>query len=259
MRIAIAQTDILYEQYEKNKDAAVSMVQQARAQKARLVLFPEMSFTGFSMRIAEDIAAGQDTLTWIPELASANRIYIGFGWVADAGTGKAENHYSIIAPDGNMVLDYVKIHPFSYAGEDLVFEKGNHLAICEIDDFRIGCFICYDLRFPQVFSAVAAETDCIIVPANWPKRRRHHWNALLAARAIENQLYVVGVNCVGRQGQHRYSGDSRVIAPTGEKLLNCGKAVGCYFCEIEKKSVLEIRRTFPVYADRRPNLYAKFQ
>ena len=180
---------------------------------------------------------------------------LGFGWVKAAESGKAENHYSIVAPDGSLFFDMVKLHPFSYAQEDQFFEKGNALPTCEIDGIRFGCLICYDLRFPEVFSALAPKTDCMLVPANWPERRKLHWCSLLTARAIENQVYVAGINCVGTQDGLHYSGDSRFIAPDGTILQDCRSASGCFVCDLSAKTVAETRQVFPVQKDRRPDFY----
>lgn len=255
MRIAIAQTEIVYEQYQKNKTVAESLIGIAQAMDARLLLFPEMSFTGFTMHTDYSIPVGLDTVPWMQQAAADHHLYIGFGWVRAAASGRAENHYSIAAPDGNLILDTIKLHPFSYAKEDQYFEKGDTLATCQIDDIRIGCFICYDLRFPEIFSAVSKEADCILLPANWPERRRLHWCSLLTARAIENQVYLAGINCVGIQDGQRYSGDSRLIAPNGEVVLDCRNAAGCFLCDISAKTVTETRCSFPVKQDRRPDFY----
>ena len=251
MRIALAQTEIFSKQYEKNKKTALSICNLAQAMEVRLLLFPEMSFTGFNM----DIAAGLDTVPWMQKLATTGQCYLGFGWVKAAESGKAENHYSIVAPDGSLFFDMVKLHPFSYAQEDQFFEKGNALPTCEIDGIRFGCLICYDLRFPEVFSALAPKTDCMLVPANWPERRKLHWCSLLTARAIENQVYVAGINCVGTQDGLHYSGDSRFIAPDGTILQDCRSASGCFVCDLSAKTVAETRQAFPVQKDRRPDFY----
>ena len=110
-------------------------------------------------------------------------------------------------------------------------------------------------RFPEVFSALAPKTDCIFVPANWPERRKLHWCSLLTARAIENQVYVAGINCVGTQDGLHYSGDSRFIAPDGTILQDCRSAAGCFVCDLSAKTVAETRQTFPVQKDRRPDFY----
>ena len=141
MRIALAQTEIFSKQYEKNKETAVSICNLAQAMEVRLLLFPEMSFTGFNMDTDYSIAAGLDTVPWMQTLAATGECYLGFGWVKAAESGKAENHYSIVAPDGSLFFDMVKLHPFSYAQEDQFFEKGNALPTCEIDGTRFGCLI----------------------------------------------------------------------------------------------------------------------
>ena len=97
--------------------------------------------------------------------------------------------------------------------------------------------------------------DCIFVPANWPERRKLHWCSLLTARAIENQVYVAGINCVGTQDGLHYSGDSRFIAPDGTILQDCRSAAGCFVCDLSAKTVAETRQTFPVQKDRRPDFY----
>ncbi len=255
MRIALAQTEIFSKQYEKNKKTALSICNLAQAMEVRLLLFPEMSFTGFNMDTHSSIAAGLDTVPWMQKLATTGQCYLGFGWVKATKSGKAENHYSIVAPDGSLFFDMVKLHPFSYAQEDQFFEKGNALPTCEIDGTRFGCLICYDLRFPEVFSALAPKTDCILVPANWPERRKLHWCSLLTARAIENQVYVAGINCVGTQDGLHYSGDSRFIAPDGTILQDCRSAAGCFVCDLSAKTVAETRQAFPVQKDRRPDFY----
>ena len=212
MRIALAQTEIFSKQYEKNKKTALSICNLAQAMEVRLLLFPEMSFTGFNMDTDYSIAAGLYTVPWMQKLATTGQCYLGFGWV------KA-------------------------------------LPTCEIDGIRFGCLICYDLRFPEVFSAFAPKTDCILVPANWPERRKLHWCSLLTARAIENQVYVAGINCVGTQDGLHYSGDSRFIAPDGTILQDCRSASGCFVCDLSAKTVAETRQVFPVQKDRRPDFY----
>ena len=89
----------------------------------------------------------------------------------------------------------------------------------DIGGVRVTQFVCYDLRFADEFWALAHDTDVFLVPANWPAKRRSHWMALLQARAIENQAYVVGVNRVGSGGGIDYVGDSRIIDPLGELLV----------------------------------------
>lgn len=161
----------------------------------QLALFPEMSFTGFSMNTSSTKEENMESIRLVQEWTQEYQMAIGCGWVKGSGD-KCENHYTLIN-HGVIIADYVKIHPFSYSGEDKYFTKRNKLSICNVDNFVVGLQICYDLRFPEVFQILSKKASIIIVPSNWPKIRREHWNCLLKARAIENQVYLSGINCVG--------------------------------------------------------------
>ncbi|MEQ8199588.1 MAG: nitrilase-related carbon-nitrogen hydrolase, partial [Clostridiaceae bacterium] len=189
----------------------------------------------------------------IRKYAEEYSINIGFGWVKGNGA-KAENHYTIINPKGEIILDYIKIHPFSYSEEDKFFISGNELKFCNVKGIGLSAFICYDLRFPEVFQAVSKNVSIIIVPANWPEKRREHWRCLLKARAIENQVYVLGINCVGENNGLYYSGDSCVIDPSGNVLKEMSYKEGLIIQDIEDNTE-KIRREFPVKADRKIKLY----
>lgn len=136
---------------------------------------------------------------------------------AEAEAPKARNTFVLAAPDGST-YSYAKIHPFTYGGEDEHYEGGDSLAQVQVEDIRVSLSVCYDLRFPYVFWPLADTTDLYLVPANWPAKRRHHWQSLLVARAIENQAYVAGINRVGTGGGINYCGDSAIISPLGETI-----------------------------------------
>ena len=136
------------------------------------------------------------------------------------------NQLVLAAPDG-ATHRYAKIHPFGYGAEPEHYAAGDSFLTVDIEGVRCSFFVCYDLRFADEFWALAPRTDCYIIPANWPASRREHWKVLLRARAIENQAYVVGVNRVGSGGGLDYSGDSRIVDPLGEVLVEreCDEAV----------------------------------
>ena len=137
----------------------------------------------------------------------------------EAGSLKARNTFVLAAPDGSTYC-YAKIHPFTYGGEDEHYEGGGSLKQVQVEDIRVSLSVCYDLRFPYVFWPLAETTDLYLIPANWPAKRRHHWQSLLVARAIENQAYVAGINRVGTGGGIRYCGDSAIISPLGETICS---------------------------------------
>lgn len=264
MRIALCQTKIAFENRQENLADAERLLDRERGKGVDLFLFPEMSFTGFSMNTAKTGEQFSDTPWKMRRLAEKYGAALGFGWVSapeggrgEENAGKAENHYTVVDASGRLLSDYVKIHPFSYAGEDRYFTGGNQLSYFNLAGHRIGTLICYDLRFPEVFQILADTCDVILVAANWPGKRREHWKTLLRARAIETQAYVCGVNCCGEQEGVFYAGDSAAFDPEGEPLCGFleGEAVG--YAEIGDKAAL-CREAFPVRQDRREDLYASY-
>ena len=246
MRIALCQSAIKYEDKKFNIDAANESVKLASKCGDDMILFPEMSFTGFSMNTDKTKENNGETLAAMADIARENNIAVGFGWVLDCKE-KAKNMYTVLDKNGKILAEYAKIHPFSFAGEDRFFEGGKDICRFEYMGVKIGVAICYDLRFPYVFSA---DCDLMLVPANWPKSRMDHWLALLKARAIENQFYIAGVNCTGVQDKTEYNGNSCVFDPNGEELVRLENSTGIIRTNIDIAWVQSVRLAFPVRQDR---------
>ncbi len=155
-----------------------------------------------------------------------------------------------------MLSDYVKIHPFSYGGEDRFYHSGEKLTSAVLGEFSVGTLICYDLRFPEVFRAAAQKNRLLLVPANWLHQRTAHWRILLRARAIENQVYVLGVNCVGRQQSYTFDGQSCLVNPEGELLCTCGGEKQLVYVTIADDTE-QFRQAFPTCRDVKISLYRK--
>ena len=160
-------------------------------------------------------------------------------------------HDEVAAGPGGELVTYDKRHPFTYADEHLEFEPGDELVSFEIDGLRVTPFVCYDLRFGDDFWVQGPATDLFVVPANWPERRRRHWSALLVARAIENQCYVVGCNRVGNADGLDYSGDSAIVDPLGEVLATASGTETVLLADVTAERVAEVRAAFPFLQDRR--------
>jgi predicted amidohydrolase len=161
------------------------------------------------------------------------------------------NSFVLAGPDGTTHR-YRKLHPFTHAGEHERFRAGEKPTTVEIGGLRITPFICYDLRFANVFWDAAPATDVYLVPANWPSPRRHHWQTLLQARAIENQAYVVGVNRVGADGNGlEHLGDSRIVSPMGELLATAAGVETMLLADVEAAEVAATRERFAFLPDRR--------
>ena len=278
MKVALCQLAIAYEKKEENTRRVIRFMEQARSAGADLVLFPEMSLTGFSMNIALTGEKEKESVSCLCAEAKRIGIAVGLGWTAlvdatddDAESGstksetggisnsiRGENHYTIISARGEVLSDYVKMHPFSYSGEDQYFAKGDRAVYFELSGITFSGFICYDLRFPEIFQAVSDRAHVIIVAADWPGSRREHWQCLLRARAIENQCYILGVNSVGDQNGLHYTGDSSVILPDGSVAAQLTDEEGMILYDLVD-DVEDYRRSFPMKQDRRPQLYAALQ
>lgn len=256
MRITALQHDIVWE----DRDATLSHLEPllARAVAARpdLVLLTEMFPTGFSMRthLTAERSDGP-TMRWLESQARTHDTLIA-GSLAllpeDGADGALPTNAMVVMGPAGLLARYDKIHPFSYAGEHERFRAGEESVTLEIAGTRVGLSVCYDLRFADLYWNRDPAVDVEVVVANWPAARRHHWRALLDARAIENQCFVVGVNRVGNGGGLDYAGDSRVVDPLGEVVVGAAAQEMALDVEVDPAAVAAVRERFPFRADRRP-------
>lgn len=259
MRVGICQYEIQWENKEKNMDKVMSYIAEAKAQNLDSIFLPEMSLTGFSMEVekTKDEFASE-TIGKFEKLCKEQKIAVGIGWVEKVGELKAHNHYTIINKNGVVLSDYVKIHPFRYGGEAECFEGGNKVEACKLGEHKIATAICYDLRFPELFRIMDKDCTVVVVPANWPASRKEHWNCLLQARAIENQMYVIGINCTGTMNGTYYSGNSAVFDPLGKLLAEIHDKEGMICIDIPN-DVESYRSSFPVRLDQRIEVLHKVE
>jgi predicted amidohydrolase len=252
VKVAALQHDIVWEDRDATLRHLAPQVAAAAAAGARLVVLTEMFATGFSMdthRTAEHLDG--PTVTWLHERAAAHGVWLA-GSVPLIGDDRQlpTNALLVVGPDGTRHR-YDKVHPFSYAGEHERFAAGEDPAVvATVEDVRFGLTVCYDLRFADQYWALAREVDAYLVVANWPDARRRHWRALLDARAVENQAYVLGVNRVGEGGGLGYSGDSRIVDPTGEVLASAAGGETMLLADLDPAVVTAIRTRFPFLQDR---------
>jgi predicted amidohydrolase len=251
VKIAAIQHDIAFEDAVSTRAHVVPMIAEAAAASARVIVLTEMFATGFSMspeRIAED--EGGPSEQFLIEQARQNQAWLIASVAQRGGDGRYRNNALVVSPDGG-VSRYAKIHPFSYAHEDEHYAAGDKHLTVDVDGLRVTVFVCYDLRFADEFWEKASGTDLYVVPANWPEARREHWRALLRARAIENQAYVVGVNRVGAAEDIAHRGDSAIIDPLGRTLAEASVGEAVLVAEVSADNVASVRRDFPFLADRR--------
>ena len=254
MRIAICQLNTVWKDKKANFDKFEKLLADNDTGEIDLWVLPEMSFTGFSMDISDTAEDDCLTVEHIKKLAWKYSVNIGFGWTKRCGE-KAKNIYTIVSAQGEILSDYAKIHPFSFANEDKYFEAGDTIPLFSICDIPFSNVICYDLRFPELFQIESVDAHMILVPANWPASRSEHWKTLLRARAIENQVYIIASNCVGDINGLTYSGDSCVVNPLGEVLTMLSNEEGLLIIDVEDDA-LQYRNAFPQKKDRRNAFYA---
>lgn len=260
MRIALASMNQEWEDKKANFDKCRLLCSIAKSEGADIVVFPEMTLTGFSMNVKATAERREcsETISLFKTLAQELSIALIAGvtfWEVD----KASNNAFFVDGEGEIKELYTKIHPFSFAGEDKVFNGGDKLCVVDFGSLSLGITICYDLRFPELFGALGRKCNLIINIANWPEKRISHWHALLKARAIENQVFMAGVNRIGVDGCGSvYVKSSEVIDADGVNLVpifSCGELDIFDVC---KKSLTEFRLHFSTTQDRRSELYKHF-
>ncbi|MBA4408508.1 MAG: hydrolase [Odoribacter sp.] len=257
MKIALVSLDQVWEDKKANQLKCQDYIEQASKFNCVLIIFPEMTLTGFSMntKLIKENPNQSPTIEFFSQQARQNKLSIAFGVVFEKEE-KANNNLIIIDHKGKVLSGYAKIHPFSFSGENNYYFGGDELVTCQIADATIGLTICYDLRFPEIFQALSKNSNIILTIANWPERRIKHWNALLEARAIENQLFIIGVNRIGTDGNdYKYIKSSCVFYPTGEKMepIHSNNDMDIY--DLNLDDVISARESFPLKQDRKTEFY----
>jgi omega-amidase len=262
MRIALVSLDQIWLDKEANYLRCRELVYKAMNNGCELAILPEMTLTGYSLDIAAiaESEAESFTLASFGILAVETQLDIVFGaCLFDPDTSRPRNQFCLARPDGSSRPIYAKIHPFSFTGEDKVLEAGLQIGSFKVESGELGASICYDLRFPEIYAAMAPTCNATIVIANWPARRVAHWRTLLMARAIENQSYMLGVNRIGIDGNGNiYEKSTLVVAPDGTPLrpLVPGEEIDIY--EIDLEESVRYRTAFPTIQDKRYALYREF-
>ena len=248
LKVTLIQSELAWEDIDSNL-AEFNYRIDAIEEDTHLIVLPEMFSTGFTMNAA---ALAQDmngsAVKWIKEKSTEKNIDIVGSFIAD-DSGKFFNRLVWAKPNGEIFI-YDKKHLFRMAGEEKIYSAGNKNITVELNGWKIRPFICYDLRFPAWTRNIANQFDAAIFIANWPERRSAHWKALLHARAIENQCYIIGVNRVGIDGNGlSYSGDSSIIDPWGTVIFQKSTQACIYTGDLSYDILQQSRESFPVWKD----------
>jgi predicted amidohydrolase len=250
LRVALGEYDTGWHDPARALERAGAVVRAAEAAGAGLVVLPEMCTTGFTMDPAQAEAIDGPSVRGLSRLAVESRTNVLAGVAIREREGDADravNMALLLGADGQRRATYRKQRVFAYAGEDAVYTPGREAVVTTLSGVRIAPFICYDLRFPELFRAVAREVDLMVVLANWPASRREHWDALIRARAIENQCYVVAVNRTGEGGGIVYDGGSAAFDPWGTSVGS--REDGVQYADVDPARVRAVREEFPFLRD----------
>jgi predicted amidohydrolase len=249
--VVIAQQRILPDR-EVNIMKGLSLVKRAIQVKADLVVLPEVFNTGFYKHNYEEVENKlEDELELLLKLSETRDMVI----VAGVAERYQEDLYNsaVVIHRGEIKGIYRKTHLFPLTSERKHFKAGNRLEVFDTPAGKIGILICYEIRFPELARKLARMgAEIIAVPAEFPKQRIEHWKVLLQARAIENQLFVVGANCV--EGDLDYGGHSMLIDPEGNVLVEGGDFQEAMMADINLDEVEEIRKKYPFLNDLRTDV-----
>jgi predicted amidohydrolase len=254
VKVALVQHDVAFEDPSWTCGHLAPLVEGAAREGAQLVVLTEMFATGFSMspeRVAEPATGGVGARFLLDMAAGTGAAVCGSLPVRDDPSSQPVNRFLCAFPDGTTV-GYDKVHPFSYGGEDKHYAAGSSVSTFQWERTALTPFVCYDLRFADLFWPVATSTDCYLVVANWPSPRQSHFRALAVARAIENQAYVLATNRVGTGGGLHYGGGTIAVGPFGEVLAEAGDGEETLHVEVSPDRVREVREAYPFLRDRRP-------
>ncbi len=259
MRIALVSLNQVWENKKENLAECERIIVMAMECGTDLIIFPEMTLTGYSMEIEiiSEIFDNSMTLRNFKILAIRYNVAILFG-VALEKEKKVTNNAVFIDTDGAILGNYAKVHPFGFSGEDKLFDSGDEICTVNFGDAQIGLSICYDLRFPELFVSLSSNCQTIVNIASWPEKRIHHWYTLLKARAIENQIFVIGVNRTGIDGMGiRYAESSLICNPNGECLVPIEVHGELKLYEVSLSEIESFRSDFFSREDRKPEIYHK--
>lgn len=253
-RLTGLQMNIDWEDKSANHQRVEGMLAAQRPEPGTLVVLPEMFATGFSMRAAQiDDTESRETQVFLADLARKYQIWLHAGLVRQRADGRPTNQSLVYDPQGVEITSYEKIFPFAPGGELENYAAGDRIVLYQWAGFTVASFICYDLRFPEIFRMAAARgANLFIVIASWPDRRRLHWVRLLQARAIENQAYVLGVNRSGTDPFLSYAGDSMLVDWHGEVVSGAGAGDCLVTGLLDEEGLAQYRTALPFLKDMRP-------
>lgn len=250
------QMDVRSGDVDSNLEKVAGILPQVKGDGCQLLVLPEMWSGGFAYPVLREMAERTPAiLEKLKEWAEEYRMVL-VGSLPEADGDKILNTNYVIDTNRGIAGKYRKIHLFSLTREQDYFERGQTPVVCNTGLGRLGIEICYDLRFPELSRKLALDgAEILIFSALWPVPRIDHWSLLLRSRAIENQLFVMGCNGCGMEGNTRYGGASAIISPFGKPLAEAGDREEVILATLDFAEMRDFRRHIPCFSDRVPGVY----
>lgn len=245
MKVGLVQLSLEIGNTRRNLDRVATALHNLAGEGVCLAILPEMWATGFAYQQLPGLAQQTPGLVAALEKIAGTSDMAIVGTLAEEENGRLYNTAFFVDGKRGLTGRHRKIHPFPPTGEDRYFTAGRELPLFETNFGKVGVVICYDLRFPELCRNLAARgATFLVVCAEWPLVRLGHWQTLTAARAVENQSFVIATNCCGRDGETIFAGHSRVVGPDGSILFEAGEKECFASVEIDPAQVKKVRDFF---------------
>lgn len=256
IKVSAIQFNVIAGQVDVNLKTVLTLLNGIEGKGIQLAVLPEM----FSCSFDNDHLDSHVQKSF--DIIEALQLWSRRNSTAVAGTlprmvdGRIYNAMVFIDTDGEIKGWYHKLHLFPLIGEDKVFTAGNRVVTLDTSIGRIGLMTCYDLRFPELCRAMCLEgARMIILSAQWPAVRIEHWKTLIRARAVENQLFLIGANRTGTEGELTFPGGSMIAGPDGAVLALADGEPCVVSSLLDMNDIDTIRKQIPCITDRRADIY----
>ncbi|MBE0685553.1 MAG: hypothetical protein IH585_06095 [Anaerolineaceae bacterium] len=242
---SILQVNCFLDQSEKNFDKVKQFLYKLPEVDNHLVVLPELWTSGFTENLDQADLANREIISRLQLIAREKNLLIAGSYIIKDNEDFF-NQLIIISPD-NHIAAYNKNNLFPQLNEFVNFNQGKKLSILHIWNIKIGMAICYDLRFPEIFRSYASKNvEICLLPAQWPNKRINHFNILLRARAIENQMIMISSNICGKINNTIFGGNSSIIDHLGIVQSNLNYSESFASSQIDIDDVYRWRNEFPV-------------
>jgi len=258
LTVGLFQFNVQKGNLKANMDAVSAAARDAGERGVDWLLRPELFSSSYDLENTAKWGEVNETETLpsISRLAAENRFAIIGSYILPLPSGGYGNTLVWFDPSGNEAGRYTKLHRFKPMNEDQYLTPGSAPAITRTPYGTVGLSICYDIRFPELYRFYLSKgAHFAVLPSQWPHPRLKHYETLIRARAIENQIVMIAVNRVGTEGNNTFFGHSMIVDPWGETICNAREEEILLVCMFDPSDIPKTRKAFPVIDDIRHDIW----